>query len=65
MWSTIDLDGVPEQGVADGEGNLYVVMQDAQRSVTAVDVKTMKATGHYPFGDKSRARRYQVRLRFS
>jgi hypothetical protein len=27
-------------------------MQDAQGSVTAVDVKTMKATGHYPFGDK-------------
>jgi len=54
MWSTIDLDGVPEQGIADGEGNLYVVMQDAQGSVTAVDVKTMKATGHYPFGDKGR-----------
>jgi hypothetical protein len=26
-------------------------MQDAQGSVTAVDVKTMKAVGHYPFGD--------------
>ena len=33
---------------------LYVVMQDAQGSVTAVDVKTMKATAHYPFGDKGR-----------
>ncbi len=49
---TIDLGGVPEQGVADGKGMLYVVMQDAQGSVTAVDVKTMKVTGHYPFGDK-------------
>jgi hypothetical protein len=29
-------------------------MQDAQGSVTAVDAKTMKATGHYPFGDKGR-----------
>jgi DNA-binding beta-propeller fold protein YncE len=48
----IDLGGVPEQGVADGKGMLYVVMQDAQGSVTAVDVKTMKAVGHYPFGDK-------------
>jgi len=54
VLGTIDLGGVPEQGVADGKGNLYVVMQDAQGSVTAVDVKTMKATGHYPFGDKGR-----------
>jgi DNA-binding beta-propeller fold protein YncE len=49
---TIDLGGVPEQGVPDGKGMLYVVMQDAQGSVTAVDVKTMKAVGHYPLGDK-------------
>ena len=51
VLGTIDLGGVPEQGVADGKGTLYVVMQDAQGSVTAVDAKTMKATGHYPFGD--------------
>jgi DNA-binding beta-propeller fold protein YncE len=49
---TIDLGGVPEQGVADGKGMLYVVMQDPVGSVTAVDVKTMKATGHYSFVDK-------------
>lgn len=49
---TIDLGGVPEQGVADGNGMLYVVMQDAVGSVTAVDVKTMKATAHYSFVDK-------------
>ena len=49
---TIDLGGVPEQGVPDGKGMLYVVMQDAEGSVTAVDVKTMKATAHYPLGDK-------------
>src|SRR5581483_5070956 len=36
---TIDLGGVPEQGVPDGKGMLYVVMQDAEGSVTAVDVK--------------------------
>ncbi|MCX6538406.1 MAG: hypothetical protein NT151_05660 [Acidobacteria bacterium] len=54
VLGTIDLGGVPEQGVADGKGNLWVVMQDAQGSVTAVDAKTMKATGHYPFGDKGR-----------
>src|SRR6202140_190684 len=48
----IDLGGVPEQGVGDGKGMLYVVMQDPQGGVTAVDGKTMKAVGHYPFGDK-------------
>jgi DNA-binding beta-propeller fold protein YncE len=52
VLGTIDLGGVPEEGVPDGKGMLYVVMQDAQGTVTAVDVKTMKATAHYPFGDK-------------
>jgi hypothetical protein len=50
---TIDLGGVPEEGVADGRGTLYVVMQDAEGSVTKVDVKTMQATAHFPFGDKA------------
>ena len=50
----VDLGGVPEQAVGDGRGMLYVVMQDAQGSVTAVDAKTMKAVAHYPFGDKGR-----------
>ena len=48
----IDQGGVPEQGVADGKGLLYVVMQDAVGSVTVVDVKTMKATAHWTFADK-------------
>ncbi len=30
----IDLGGVPEQGVPDGKGTLYVVMQDGEGSVT-------------------------------
>ena len=54
VLGTIDLGGVPEQGVADGKGMLYVVMQDMPGSVTAVDVKTMKAVAHYPLGDKGR-----------
>jgi DNA-binding beta-propeller fold protein YncE len=54
VLGTIDLGGVPEQGVGDGKGMLYVVMQDAQGSVTAVDVKTMKAVAHYPFMDTGR-----------
>ena len=52
VLGTIDLGGVPEQGVADGKGMLYVVMQDAVGSVTAVDVTTMKAVAHYSFVDK-------------
>jgi len=52
VLGTIDLGGVPEQGVADGNGMLYVVMQDAQGSVTAVDARTMKATAHFPLGDR-------------
>lgn len=39
MVATIDPGGVPEHGEADGMCMLYVVMQDAVGSVTAVDVK--------------------------
>jgi DNA-binding beta-propeller fold protein YncE len=52
VLGTIDLGGVPEEGIADGKGMLYVVMQDAIGGVTAVDVKTMKAVAHYSFVDK-------------
>src|SRR6267142_5023434 len=52
VLGTIDLGGVPEQAVTDGKGKLWAVMQDAEGSATAVDVKTMKATARYPFGDK-------------
>ncbi len=52
VLGTIDLGGTPEQGVGDGRGMLYVVMQDTVGGVTAVDVKTMKAVAHYSFGDK-------------
>jgi DNA-binding beta-propeller fold protein YncE len=54
VLGTIDLGGIPEQAVGDGKGTLYVVMQDAQGGVAVVDVKTMKVTAHYPFGDKGR-----------
>jgi hypothetical protein len=47
----IDLGGVPEQGVADGKGMLYVMMQDRPGSVAVVDVNTMKTTTHYSIGD--------------
>jgi len=54
VLGAIELGGVPEQGVGDGKGMLYVVMQDMPGSVTAVDVKTMKAVAHYPLGDNGR-----------
>ena len=54
VLGTIDLGGIPEQAVGDGRGTLYVVMQDAQGGVAVVDVKAMKVTAHYAFGDKGR-----------
>ena len=51
VTGTIDLGGTPEQGVADGKGMLYVVMQDPVGSVTAVDLKSMKAVAHYSLVD--------------
>jgi hypothetical protein len=49
---TVDLGGTPEQGVADGRGTLYVVMQ-AESNVAVVDVKTLKTTAHYDFAEKA------------
>src|SRR5256885_191741 len=48
----VDLGGVPEEGISDGKGTVYVVMQDAQGGVAVVDAKTMKTTTHFAFGDK-------------
>ncbi len=44
---TIDLGGTPEEGVADGKGTLYDVMQDAEGSVAVVDVNAMKTVKHF------------------
>lgn len=54
VLGTIDLGGTPEEAVGDRKGTLYGVMQDVPGSVTVVDVKTMKATAHYPLGDAGR-----------
>ncbi|HEY3885595.1 MAG TPA: hypothetical protein VGL62_10335, partial [Vicinamibacterales bacterium] len=54
VLGTIDLGGTPEEGIADGHGKLYVVMQDMPGSVTVVDVNQKKATAHYPLGDIGR-----------
>jgi len=55
VLGTIDLGDVPEQGVGDGKGMLYVVMQDAEGSVTAVDARTMKAGPTIPSGTRAGA----------
>lgn len=54
VLGTIDLGGVPEEAVSDGHGTMYVVMQDSLGSVTVVDTKAMRATGHYSLGDRGR-----------
>jgi len=59
----IDLGGVPEQGWATAKGMLYVVMQDAQGSVTAVDVKTMKAVAPLPLRRQGQVQRAGVARR--
>ena len=46
---TIDLGGAPEQAQSDGQGNLYVDLED-KNQVAVVDVKTLKVTGHYDLG---------------
>lgn len=48
---TIDLGGAPEQAASDGQGHLYVDIED-QDNVAVVDVKTLKVTAHYDLGGK-------------
>ncbi len=48
---TIDLGGAPEQAASDGQGHLYVDIED-QDSVAVVDAKTMKVTAKYSLNGK-------------
>ncbi len=48
---TIDLGGAPEQAASDGNGHLYVDIED-QDNVAVVDVKTLKVTAHFGLGGK-------------
>jgi DNA-binding beta-propeller fold protein YncE len=48
---TIDLGGAPEQAASDGQGHLYVDLEDKD-NIAVVDVKTMKVTAHYDLGGK-------------
>jgi hypothetical protein len=49
---TIDLGGEPEQAASDGQGHIYVNLED-KASVAVVDAATLKVTAHYSFADKA------------
>jgi hypothetical protein len=51
VLGVVNLEGTPEQSVADGKGTLYVVMQ-TESNIAVVDEKTMKTTAHYDFKEK-------------
>jgi DNA-binding beta-propeller fold protein YncE len=48
---TIDLGGAPEQAQSDGQGHLYVDIEDKD-NVAVVDVKTLTVTAHYDLAGK-------------
>ena len=48
---TIDLGGEPEQAVSDGQGHVYVAMEDKD-NVAVVDVNSLKVTAHYDLAGK-------------
>jgi len=50
---TIDLGGAPEQAASDGQGHLYVDLEDKD-NIAVVDVKTLKVTAHYDLSGKGR-----------
>jgi DNA-binding beta-propeller fold protein YncE len=51
---SIDLGGAPEQAASDGQGHLYVDIEDKGK-VAVVDLKTLKVTAHYDLGGKNGA----------
>ncbi len=51
ILGTIDLGGAPEQAASDGQGHLYVDIEDKD-NVAVVDVKTLQVTAHYDLGGK-------------
>jgi DNA-binding beta-propeller fold protein YncE len=48
---TIDLGGAPEQGVSDGNGKLYIDLED-KNQIAVVDAKENKVVAHYDLGGK-------------
>jgi DNA-binding beta-propeller fold protein YncE len=48
---TIDLGGAPEQAVSDGNGHVYVDVED-KANVAVVDARTLAVTAHYDLAGK-------------
>ena len=48
---TIDLGGAPEQAASDGQGHLYVAIEDKD-NIAVVDTKSLKVTAHYDLAGK-------------
>src|SRR5256714_8831607 len=48
---TIDLGGAPEQSASDGQGHLYVALEDKD-NIAVVDTKSLKVTAHYDLAGK-------------
>ena len=51
LAGTIDLGGAPEQAASDGQGHLYVALEDKD-NIAVVDTKTLKVTAHYDLAGK-------------
>jgi hypothetical protein len=49
---TIDLGGAPEQAVSDGNGHVYVDIED-KGNIAVVDAKTLAVTAHYDVSGKA------------
>ncbi len=49
---TIDLGGAPEQGQSDGQGHVYIDVED-KANVAVVDAKTLAVTAHYDLSSKA------------
>ncbi|MGB8260838.1 MAG: YncE family protein [Terracidiphilus sp.] len=51
ILGTIDIGGAPEQAVADGQGKIYVDIEDKD-AIAVIDATTMKMTGKYDLSSK-------------
>ncbi len=49
---TLDLGGAPEQAATDGNGHVYVDIED-KANVAVVDARTLQVTAHYAFGEQA------------
>ena len=50
---TLDLGGAPEQAVTDGNGHIYVDIEDKD-NVAVVDTRALQVTAHYDISEKAR-----------